>query len=74
MQIKNGWDVYLKIKELSRQDGAEKVKINTGRLARELEMREELVREYVTALAVLDFVTFTDGTKEVFVITDLGNG
>lgn len=73
MQIRNGWDVYTKIKELSSKDSAG-AEIDVDTLTKELGIKKELIQEYLTALAVLDFIRFTDDSKQVFVITDLGNG
>jgi len=68
----NGWEVYLKIKELSKNEVG--TKIHIGDVIRELGISKELANEYLRALAILEFIRFTDGTKETFVITDLGIG
>lgn len=71
MKTVNGWDVYLKIKELS-SNGKQQKEISIDELIQELGFNKELVREYVTALRILDFIEFTDHSNEVFVMTDLG--
>jgi len=65
----NGWEFYLKIKDLSKREGA---RMNVATVIRELGIKDDLAREYLTALAVLKFIEFTDVAKEEFLITDLG--
>ncbi len=68
----NGWEVYLKIKDLSKKNGNTTLNIND--VVNEMGITVELAREYITALGVLKFIEFTDTTKNEFVITDLGIG
>ena len=68
----NGWEVYLKIKELSNKNGNATLHIN--QVIGELGISTEQAREYLTALDVLKFIEFTDTSKDEFIITDLGIG
>ena len=68
----NGWEVYLKIKDLSNKNGNTRLHIND--VVSEMGITVELAREYLTALDVLKFIEFTDTAKNEFVITDLGIG
>lgn len=71
MKTTTGWDVYLRIKELSHKDGTRPpIRIDT--LTREFGIKKETMREFIAALAVLNFIEYTDDTKEVFVMTELG--
>lgn len=66
----NGWEVYLKIKELSKRNGKQKMHIDE--IVKDMGISKELAREYLTALDVLKFIEFTDTSRNEFVITDLG--
>jgi len=72
MKIANGWDVFLKIKELSSNDEGTKAELHADILARECGIKKELVMEYLHALSVLKFIEFTDTSKALFVISELG--
>ena len=54
-------DVYNKIKEIrdSRKTD-EKKSITIDRIAQELNGNKEIIKEYVTALTILELVEFTD--------------
>jgi len=68
MKRVNGWQVYLKIKEL-KNEGQE---LHINSVVTGLGITEELAREYLTALSVLQFIRFTDDPKDQFELTDLG--
>ena len=72
MKTKNGWEVYLKMKEMSNGYHNEKRQITIDNLVAECGITEDLAREYVTAFALLDFIEFTDHSKDVFIMTALG--
>ncbi len=73
MKTTSGWKVYLKIKELSNNNkSGDKPEIRVDELKREMDISKEQLHEYLTALAVLKFIEFTDKTKQAFVLTDLG--
>ena len=72
MKIANGWDVFLKVKELSNVDSEEKTELHADILVRECGLKKELVKEYLHALSVLKFIEFTDPSREAFVISELG--
>ncbi len=61
----------MKIKELYK-DGPENPEIHIDDVALNLGVKKEVIREYLTALSILDFIKYTDHTKEVFVLTGLG--
>ena len=70
MKAINGWDVYLKIKELNAVPTAQnEMSVNT--LVEIFKGTDkELIREYMTALSILDFIKFTDDTKEIFILQE----
>ena len=71
MKTATGWEVYLKIKAMSeQQDAGHEIHIDDVTAA--LEIDPDTIREYLTALALLDFIEFTDDSKNTFIITDLG--
>ena len=72
MKIANGWDVFLKIKELSAKSGDDKMELHANTIVQELGLKKELVEEYLTALSVLKFIEFKNKEHGVFVISDLG--
>ena len=72
MKTTNGWDVYKRIKEISGT-GDPKPHIHIDTLTREFGINKETMREFIAALAVLNFIEYTDNTKEIFLMTDLGN-
>ena len=72
MNRMNGWEVYLKIKELMNGSGQDHLHIDD--VVRDFGITEELAREYLTALDVLKFIRFSDATKNVFVLVDISGG
>lgn len=72
MKTANAWDVYLKIKEISAKYSSGKPQIHVDSLAQELNLKKEMMREYIAALSILEFVEFADHTNDVITITDLG--
>jgi predicted transcriptional regulator len=69
MEKVNGWVIYLKIKELTNK-GYEQLHINN--LVEEVGIKKDMIHEYLIALSTLEFIKFTDHTKEVFMLTELG--
>ena len=66
----NGWDVYLKVKEIAAA-GEQNQSISVDRLADEFKGTEkDIIREYLNALAILEFIEFTDPTKAEFRVRD----
>ena len=54
-------DVYNKIKEIRNSRNIDKKKsITIDRIAQELNGNKEIIKEYVTALTILELVEFTD--------------
>lgn len=75
----NGWDVYLKMKEIAgnsgklhlHADGTYKPLLHINELATAMGLTADGLRDYATALSRLEFIQFTDHTKDTFVITDM---
>ncbi len=66
----NGWEVYLKVKEIA-DAGERNTTINVERLAEEFKGTEQdLIRGHLNALAILEFIEFTDSTKAEFRLRD----
>jgi len=71
MKTINGWDVYLKIKELAAAGDAQK-EISVSSLAEEFKGTDrELIHEYLNALSILEFIEFTGKEKEAFTLREM---
>jgi predicted transcriptional regulator len=70
MKKATGWDVFLKIQELSRQSDTAEIHIDD--VVKVLGIAHEQAHEYLTALSVLEFIKYTNGTRLSFIITDMG--
>ena len=70
MKTTNGWDVYLKIKELTvAKDAKHEVRVDD--VADEFKSTDkEIIREYLNAFSILNFIEFTDKSKEAFLVIE----
>ena len=66
MKTINGWDVFLKIKDLAAAgDVQNEIRVDT--FVEEFKGTDkETIREYLNALAILEFIEFSDEKKEAF--------
>ena len=66
MNTINGWDVYLKIKDLAAaEDVHNEIRVDT--LVEEFKGTDkETILEYLNALSILEFIEFSDKEKAAF--------
>ena len=58
MKTINGWDVYLKIKEITAVKDAKR-EVTVDDVANEFKSTDkEIIREYLNALSILNFIEF----------------